>query len=107
VIPERVVVTGLGVVAPNANGKDAFARALRDGKSGVRFLEHLRESKFACQVGAIPEGVEALSRQHLAEDELFAMNACMRYAAIAAARLPTRTCPRTPSPLGPSRSGSL
>ena len=27
--PERVVVTGLGVVAPNGNGKEAFARALR------------------------------------------------------------------------------
>jgi 3-oxoacyl-(acyl-carrier-protein) synthase len=84
VSPERVVITGLGVVAPNANGKDAFARALREGKSGVRFLEHLRDSKFACHVGGIPEGVEALSRRHLAEDELFAMNESMTYAAIAA-----------------------
>lgn len=83
VSPERVVITGVGVIAPNANGKDAFARALRDGKSGIRFHEHLREAKFACQVGGIPEGVDALARAHLAEDELFAMNANMIYAAIA------------------------
>ena len=31
------MVTGLGVVAPNANGKEAFAHALREGKSGIRF----------------------------------------------------------------------
>jgi 3-oxoacyl-(acyl-carrier-protein) synthase len=82
--PERVVVTGIGVIAPNANGIGDFADALRQGKSGIRFHEHLRESKFACQVGGIPEGIDALSRRHLAEDELRAMNANMVYAALAA-----------------------
>lgn len=81
---ERVVVTGAGVIAPNGNGTAAFARALRDGKSGIRFQEHLRESSFACQVGGIPEGVEELAKRHLAEEELFAMNANMQYAALAA-----------------------
>ena len=31
----RVVVTGLGVVAPNGSGKDAFWTACVNGKSGV------------------------------------------------------------------------
>src|SRR5438270_381013 len=31
----RVVVSGLGVVAPNGVGKDEFWRACLDGKSGV------------------------------------------------------------------------
>lgn len=32
----RVVITGIGVLAPNGVGKDAFWTALREGKSGVR-----------------------------------------------------------------------
>jgi 3-oxoacyl-[acyl-carrier-protein] synthase II len=31
----RVVVTGIGCLSPNGNGREAFARALRDGASGV------------------------------------------------------------------------
>lgn len=31
----RVVITGIGVVSPNGVGRDAFARALRAGRSGV------------------------------------------------------------------------
>jgi 3-oxoacyl-(acyl-carrier-protein) synthase len=81
---ERVVVTGVGVIAANGNGKDAFAAALRAGKSGITFHEHLREAKFACQVGGIPQGVDERARAHLAEDELRAMNANMVYAALAA-----------------------
>ncbi len=80
----RVVVTGLGVLAPNAHGAAAFAGALREGKSGIRHHAHLAEAKFACQVGGIPEGVEALQKRYLTEEELFAMNPNMVYAAIAA-----------------------
>ena len=32
----RVVVTGLGVVAPNGVGVPAFEDALREGRSGIR-----------------------------------------------------------------------
>ncbi len=31
----RVVVTGIGCLSPNGNGREAFARALREGNSGV------------------------------------------------------------------------
>jgi len=34
----RVVITGLGVVAPNGIGKDAFWDALIAGKSGVDYI---------------------------------------------------------------------
>ena len=82
---ERVVVTGLGVVAPNANGAGAFARALREGKSGIRFHPHLRDCGLACQVGGIPEGVKELSVEYFSEEELLASNeqtACASIAAI-------------------------
>jgi 3-oxoacyl-(acyl-carrier-protein) synthase len=83
-MPERVVITGLGVLAPNAHGTAAFTAALKEGKSGIRFHPHLAEAKFACQVGGIPEGVEQLQDQYLSSDELLAMNPNMVYAAIAA-----------------------
>lgn len=80
----RVVVTGLGVLAPNAHGLPAFAGALREGKSGIRFHQQLADAKFACQVGGIPEGVDALAERYLTAEERMAMNPNMIYAAIAA-----------------------
>jgi 3-oxoacyl-(acyl-carrier-protein) synthase len=80
----RVVITGLGVLAPNAHGLKSFSGALREGKSGIRFHQHLADVKFACQVGGIPEGVDELQNEYLSKEELFAMNANMVYAAIAA-----------------------
>jgi 3-oxoacyl-(acyl-carrier-protein) synthase len=80
----RVVVTGLGVIAPNGHGLAAFEAALREGKSGIKFHQHLADAKFGCQVGGIPEGVDQIAPRYLAEDERMAMNANMVYAAIAA-----------------------
>jgi 3-oxoacyl-(acyl-carrier-protein) synthase/acyl carrier protein len=81
---ERVVVTGVGVVAPNANGKVAFARALKECKSGIRFHSHLRDARFGCQVGGIPRGIDDIAAGLFSEDDLQAMNSSMLYAAVAA-----------------------
>jgi 3-oxoacyl-(acyl-carrier-protein) synthase len=83
-VVERVVITGLGVVAPNANGIDAFARALREGKSGVRFLPHLRDLGLLCQVGGIPQGMDELTSRYLTEEESLASSENMALATIAA-----------------------
>ena len=53
----RVVVTGLGVVAPNGIGVPAFEHALREGRSGVRAVAKLRELGFGCQVAGLPDSV--------------------------------------------------
>jgi len=74
----------MGVLAPNAHGLEAFAGALREGKSGITHHEYLAEGKFACQVGGIPKGVAELQSDYLTKEELFAMNPNMIYAAIAA-----------------------
>ena len=39
----RVVITGMGVVAPNAVGLEAYEQALRDGASGIRHVPMLDE----------------------------------------------------------------
>jgi 3-oxoacyl-(acyl-carrier-protein) synthase len=80
---ERVVVTGLGVVAPNGHGKEAFSRALREGKSGVRFLPSLRDGGLACQVGGVPEGLDELSVRYFTEEERLLENHTTSLAAIA------------------------
>jgi 3-oxoacyl-[acyl-carrier-protein] synthase II len=52
----RVVVTGLGVVAPNGIGKEAFWSACRDGTSGVRPITSFDASAHPVKVAAeVPE----------------------------------------------------
>ncbi|HEX8914895.1 MAG TPA: beta-ketoacyl synthase N-terminal-like domain-containing protein, partial [Humisphaera sp.] len=41
----RVVITGIGVVSPNGVGREAFARALREGRSGVSRIDAFDTSK--------------------------------------------------------------
>jgi 3-oxoacyl-(acyl-carrier-protein) synthase len=79
----RVVITGLGVIAPNANGVAAFDAALRAGKSGLATVDFMVKHGFACTVGAIPRGVDELAKTLFTEEELIAMNAIHRYAACA------------------------
>ncbi len=80
----RVVVTGLGVIAPNGHGKVAFKDALYEGRSGIRAVEKLKELNFACQVGGIPQDVEVIKSKYFNTDELIAMNGSMTYSCIAA-----------------------
>jgi 3-oxoacyl-[acyl-carrier-protein] synthase-1 len=41
---KRVVITGLGVVAPNGVGAKDFTQALKAGKSGITFHQELKDS---------------------------------------------------------------
>jgi len=79
----RVVVTGMGVLAPNANGVADFELALRKGRSGLRFNEAMAEHGFRSHVAGVPQGVDALAEATFDEDELLAMNSSHRLAALA------------------------
>ncbi|MEO9476670.1 MAG: beta-ketoacyl-[acyl-carrier-protein] synthase family protein [Cyclobacteriaceae bacterium] len=48
----RVVITGVGVVAPNGTGKTAFKEALQNGTTAIKFHEQLKDLNFRCQIGA-------------------------------------------------------
>ena len=80
----RVVITGMGVVAPNAHGLDNFERALREGQSGIRFIPRLRELKFSCQVGGIPQDFENKRKQYFDQEKLLSINENIGYASVAA-----------------------
>ena len=80
----RVVVTGMGVVAPNAIGLQDFDAALRAGRSGLRHVPRLAELKFGCTVAGVPAGADEIADAYFEPDLLMAMNGSHRYGAIAA-----------------------
>ena len=45
----RVVITGLGILAPNGNGKDAYWDALLNGRSGIRRITFFDPTPFSTQ----------------------------------------------------------
>lgn len=48
--PRRVVITGLGVIAPNGIGKDTFWQNLIAGKSGIDYITAFDPSPYPCHV---------------------------------------------------------
>jgi 3-oxoacyl-(acyl-carrier-protein) synthase len=56
----RVVITGLGVVAPTAHGIDPFADALREGRSGIQHQPEMAALNFSCHVAGVPADTDAL-----------------------------------------------
>ncbi|MEM9647214.1 MAG: beta-ketoacyl-[acyl-carrier-protein] synthase family protein [Bacteroidota bacterium] len=50
----RVVVTGMGVCAPNGVGLQEFAEALGNSESGINFHPQLQELNFSCQIAGKP-----------------------------------------------------
>lgn len=51
-VNRRVVITGLGVVAPNGVGKDAFWRGLVSGVPAIRRISTFDTSKNECRIAA-------------------------------------------------------
>lgn len=80
----RVVITGMGVIAPSAHGLDNFEEALREGRSGIRFIPKLEELKFSCQVGGVPQDFENIKKKYFDEEKLFSINENIGYSSVAA-----------------------
>lgn len=80
---DRVVITGLGVLAPNGHGLSEYEDSLRNSISGIRYIKKLNELKFSCQVGGVPQNVEDIKHKYFTEEELLAMNDTMIYSGIA------------------------
>ncbi|WP_106793553.1 beta-ketoacyl synthase [Aquimarina sp. Aq78] len=50
----RVVITGLGVVAPNGTNVSIFEKHVRDGVSGIQYIDKLNHLNFSCQIAGFP-----------------------------------------------------
>jgi 3-oxoacyl-(acyl-carrier-protein) synthase len=81
---KRVVITGMGVVAPNAHGLDNFEQALREGRSGIRFIPQLEELKFGCQIAGIPEAFEAIRKSYFDREKILSINDNIGFASVSA-----------------------
>lgn len=80
----RVVITGMGVVSPNAIGRNNFENALRSGRSGIRFIPELEHLKFSCRIGGIPENFDQARAAAFSTDASACGNDNIDYAEIAA-----------------------
>ena len=63
----RVVITGLGVVAPNAIGVPAFLDAIQNGISGIKFIPHYQELNLSCHLAGMPDFKWDSLRNYLSE----------------------------------------
>jgi 3-oxoacyl-(acyl-carrier-protein) synthase len=67
---KRVVITGLGVVAPNGVGLDLFTNAIKNGLSGIQHDKELERLQFSCQIAGKPKVSIDFSLQYFSELEL-------------------------------------
>ncbi|RZL37046.1 MAG: beta-ketoacyl-[acyl-carrier-protein] synthase family protein, partial [Pedobacter sp.] len=66
----RVVITGLGVVAPNGNNITDFSHAIKKGISGIKFDEELAALNFSCQIAGKPSLTAERIQKYFTELEL-------------------------------------
>lgn len=71
---QRVVITGLGIVAPNGIGLSDFTKALKNGTSGIRFHQDLKDLNFSCQIGGIPQITDELISKYFTDLQLRGFN---------------------------------
>uniref|UniRef100_UPI00404728CC beta-ketoacyl-[acyl-carrier-protein] synthase family protein n=1 Tax=Polaribacter sp. TaxID=1920175 RepID=UPI00404728CC len=70
----RVVITGMGVVAPNGVGLASFTDSIKKGVSGIRFFQELEDKGFSCCIGGIPEVSEEKKAEYLSPLQLRGFN---------------------------------
>ncbi|WP_109853220.1 beta-ketoacyl synthase [Aquimarina sp. AU58] len=80
----RVVITGLGVVAPNGTNVSMFKKHVRDGVSGIQYIEELNHLNFSCQLAGLPLYKEDYLNNYFNSIQLRGLNASgMEYGVIA------------------------
>lgn len=70
----RVVITGMGVVAPNGVGLEAFTKAIKLGTSGIAYHDNLKAANFSCCIGGIPQVSEEKKLEYLTPLQLRGFN---------------------------------
>jgi 3-oxoacyl-[acyl-carrier-protein] synthase-1 len=73
-VKNRVVITGLGVVAPNGVGLQQFTDAIKTGTSGITFHQELKDKGFSCCIGGIPTVSEEKKLEYLTPLQLRGFN---------------------------------
>jgi 3-oxoacyl-[acyl-carrier-protein] synthase II len=100
----RVVVTGIGVVAPNGIGKEAFWAALREGRSGIDRLTRLDLPDCPCQVAAEVKGFNPF--RYIGPKDIRRMDVVDHYT-VAAARMAMEDAGLAVTPESRGRIGAI
>lgn len=74
----------MGVAAPNGHGLVDFEQALREGKSGIRFVPELADLKFACQIAGVPENFDTIRKSYFDHEKLLSINDNIGYISVSA-----------------------
>ena len=72
---DRVVVTGLGICAPNGVTLNDFTNSLKKGISGISFQQKLKDLNFGFQVAGIPDINEGYVNRYFTPLQLRGLNA--------------------------------
>lgn len=70
----RVVITGLGIAAPNGVGIPAFTHAIKNGISGIKHDAELERLQFSCQIAGKPDITDEIKQRYFSELELRGFN---------------------------------
>ncbi len=80
----RVVITGLGVVAPNGMNISEFSTAIKNGSSGIRYIDELNKLNFSCQIAGKPKYSKDYLNNYFNNVQLKGLNASgLEYGVIA------------------------
>lgn len=80
----RVVITGLGVVAPNGTSVSEFEKAIKNGVSGIDYIEELKQLNFSCQIAGKPSYDKEYLNNYFNKIQLKGLNASgLEYGVIA------------------------
>tara|TARA_R110002033_G_scaffold2424_1_gene16761 strand:- start:7385 stop:8659 length:1275 start_codon:yes stop_codon:yes gene_type:complete len=70
----RVVITGLGVCAPNGVTIADFTHSLKNGTSGIRFQQELADLEFGCRIAGKPQLTYTHIQKYFTPLQLRALN---------------------------------
>ncbi|MFD2562288.1 beta-ketoacyl-[acyl-carrier-protein] synthase family protein [Aquimarina rubra] len=80
----RVVITGMGVVAPNGTTVLDFSNAIKTGSSGIQYIDELKQLKFSCQIAGKPNYNNTYLNNYFNNVQLKGLNASgLEYGVIA------------------------
>jgi 3-oxoacyl-[acyl-carrier-protein] synthase II len=79
---ERVVITGLGVIASNGIGKDDFGEAIRLGKSGIKKISGLNSSRLKSKIAG--QVLDFNPKEYIEKKDLKRMERFTQMAVVAA-----------------------
>jgi 3-oxoacyl-(acyl-carrier-protein) synthase len=71
----RVVITGLGICAPNGVGLRDFTKSLKEGLTGISFHQELQDLNFGCQVAGKPQLTPEYINKYFTSLQLRGLNA--------------------------------